>query len=573
MLRQIEALLLLKLSMAKNAWMRGQVLSAIAGVATIAGCLLLALLIGAVCVFLGYSLPDGGRSPRVPLLGGDAIVAVYLFIVVFGVLVKDLQSGDVVDFRKMLYLPISLKTVFIMNMVSALATPSAFVFSFSMSCFVAGLSLSLGPRMIGGLALLAAFLWMMGSWLYFFKSWLLILLESKRRRRVVAAVAIGVVAILGQLPSLLNFAFRGQPGSHSSFNPGSWLASLDAINAAIPFGWLPLGLQQLATGSALLAMTLCAGMAILGFLGVSLGYKATLRFHSGGGSKGVVAEGRKEAPPGSKPKTPLTLRTLPFLGEELSAVALASFLSFARHPHLRMQFLSSSIIMAVAFLPLFLTSYAGGKSPDGSGSEHLRHFVAFGAAILPYFGMFLPIHNMFGVDMAGFKSYILSPLDRRTILLGKNLASLPFVLGFTLACLLLGFAFLGVGPFDLAMALLAAFQIFLIQASLGNYVSQLCAYPCRFDEAFKPSKKTNKQMFSGFIAFFCMPLSVLPAASCFASGYLLSAVFGGAWLYAALPLSLLLLAVLALLYWLSLESAGKMLMRREVKILAALSAN
>jgi ABC-2 type transport system permease protein len=42
--------------------------------------------------------------------------------------------------------------------------------------------------------------------------------------------------------------------------------------------------------------------------------------------------------------------------------------------------------------------------------------------------------NQFGLDRDGFRSLILSPADRRLILLGKNLASLPVGAIFGTSC-------------------------------------------------------------------------------------------------------------------------------------------
>jgi hypothetical protein len=50
------------------------------------------------------------------------------------------------------------------------------------------------------------------------------------------------------------------------------------------------------------------------------------------------------------------------------------------------------------------------------------------AAVVLMFGMLGPIGNQFGYDRSGFLAFVLSPAPRRDVLMGKNLAVLPFAL-------------------------------------------------------------------------------------------------------------------------------------------------
>src|SRR5439155_20720203 len=70
----------------------------------------------------------------------------------------------------------------------------------------------------------------------------------------------------------------------------------------------------------------------------------------------------------------------------------------------------------------------------------LRPLLAYGASamVLLFAGLQL-IGNQFGYDRAGFRAYVLSPIPRRDILLGKNLAVAPLVLSLGL----LGFIIVG----------------------------------------------------------------------------------------------------------------------------------
>ena len=67
---------------------------------------------------------------------------------------------------------------------------------------------------------------------------------------------------------------------------------------------------------------------------------------------------------------------------------------------------------------------------------------------LPFtlFMLFQFVANQFGLDRDGFRVFVLSPVSRRHLLLGKNLAMAPVTAGFGIALILLLSVWLKVPP-------------------------------------------------------------------------------------------------------------------------------
>src|SRR5215218_7061767 len=105
---------------------------------------------------------------------------------------------------------------------------------------------------------------------------------------------------------------------------------------------------------------------------------------------------------------------LPWVPVPASAVALATLKSWTRAPEMKLALLSP-IIMLVVFSRM-LTGAA-------AAPELMRPLRTAGiAAFVLVLGMAGPMGNQFGFDRAGFRAFVLSPVLRRSILMGKNLA-------------------------------------------------------------------------------------------------------------------------------------------------------
>ncbi len=577
MLEQMEALFLLKLALLRNRLRRGQFLPGLFAALTVISSALGSAVMFAIFFVIGLKMA-ASRPLDFVLLLSDVVVLFYILFIIIGFLVE-LQVSEIIDFRKMLYLPISLRMVFLMNMGISLITPSSAFMVSAVAGFVLGSSFPLGAAMLAGLLFLPAFLWMIGAWLYFARSWVAEMLENKRRRRAVAAAAGLLIILITQAPNLV-FNIGGRRQSRWEYTSvqktpyykkaddmrGFWLGrggALEDANRIIPFGWLPLGLSSISRGEYGTASASLLGMALLGLAGYSLGYRATLRYHSGGGAKGAVASDRKTGSVRpAPPRTPATLRGLPFLDEQTSAVAAASFLSFVRHPQLRIH-----MVMPIVFI--LIAAAAAGIRKGGQGPATL-YLMSAAAALMPFLGSAGVLWNAFGTDMAGFRAFVLSPVSRSRILMGKNLAVLPIVaLPGTLFLVLLSFFFhFGAAAFVLAM--LAAAQMFIMQCAIGNFCSIFFPYPCRFDQV-QDRNVSNRKLLGGLLSWFLTGLSLVPVMLLHFSPLILLKLLSVDAPLICVAASAIFLLILTAAYRATIGLSSVFLEGREMKILQELA--
>ena len=84
------------------------------------------------------------KEQALPVLAiTDALVFFFCIIWLVSIL-AEVQRSDVVDLRKMMYLPVSLRSVFIINFAFSLLTPAGVLFVIPGMAFVAGLAIRHG---------------------------------------------------------------------------------------------------------------------------------------------------------------------------------------------------------------------------------------------------------------------------------------------------------------------------------------------------------------------------------------------------------------------------------------------
>jgi hypothetical protein len=180
------------------------------------------------------------------------------------------------------------------------------------------------------------------------------------------------------------------------------------------------------------------------------------------------------------------------------------------------------------------------------------------------------LSNQFGLDRDGFRSLILSPADRRHILMGKNLAALTLTTGLGLLMLVLVSAWLHLSWMAFVAGLFQFFTMLLGAALTGNLLSIYVPYriqPGSLKPTKMPALATLTMIFCNmFFSLVTAPGFIPPLA-----GYL--------WNSAGLPegvpvnliLSVVIAALAALIYWEMLGPLGRLLQRRETKILAVVT--
>jgi hypothetical protein len=244
-------------------------------------------------------------------------------------------------------------------------------------------------------------------------------------------------------------------------------------------------------------------------------------------------------------------------------LALATLRSLLRAPEVKMALASSVISILIVGAMIFL------RSPP-SLTDGTKPFVATGAVAFSTFILVQFFTNQFGFDRDGFRSLILSPADRRHILLGKNLAILS--VGFSLGLILLALVSMWLHlPLLAAVAAVLQLMTLLLIASLGgNLLSILMPFRIQ-PGTMKPTKMPGLAMLVMILCQLLLPVAMIPV---FVSPLL-------AWLWhrgdlpAYVPVNLicsaLLCGAMVLIYWQALTPLGRLLQRRETKILGVVT--
>jgi hypothetical protein len=576
---QLKIILWLRWRLARNQWTRnggiGAVIAAVIAVAmfVLGGTSFVGALLGGI-----FGL--GEAKPFVVWAVWFGITLAFLFLWMLG-LINELQRSESIDLQRLMHLPVALGQIFIINYIASHLTLSIVIFVPAMMGLAAGLVLSRGPAMLLLAPLALTMVFMVTAWTYLLRGWLASLMANPRRRRtVMMAITLGFI-LLAQGPNLyFNIIRRSDRHSPAApqgeqnprrlqKNPNEEkLNRLLAAQKFVPLLWLPVGAGALADGRPLPALFGALGGFAIGVLGLRRAYRSTVRFYQG--------ETNSKAPVHVKPKSVQTGATtsgkerrrflalrLPAVPEQATALALATFRSMIRAPEVKMVWASSFFVPLIVGGSLLLRSPA--KIP-----ELMKPFIATGAVVFSVFLLVQFFANQFGLDRDGFRALILSPVARRLILLGKNLACLPAGAGFGVVLLAFISVWLRLHLLILVAALLQLFALLLLAALVGNMLSILVPYRIQ-PGSMKPTKMPALAMLLMVLCHLLFPMAMLPVFV----PPLAELLWQKAGWPSAVPVNLLLsgmlAALMAFVYWQTLDPLGRLLQRRETKILGIIT--
>jgi ABC-2 type transport system permease protein len=532
-----------------NQLKRGGIANVVVLAILAAGAVLLSLGLFAMFVLIGvFALPEA--SPTVLMYIWDGVAVAFLFFWMIGLL-ADLQRAEALSLDKFLHLPVSLSGAFVLNYLASLVSLTLVLFLPAMIGLLLGSVISHGPAMLLLVPLLAAFLLMVTALTYQFQGWLASLMVNKRRRRTVIVLLTGGFILLSQLPYLINFMQPWQ-SRHEGFvkeHAERWRAvqagkitgeefqkwqeetqrkqnaenqqtmhHVEAVarlaNLFLPPGWLPYGAKAAAEGNYLPVFLGTLGMGLLGAASLWRAYRTTVRLYMGqftAGSKQMPAipEAAKSAesstPP--RPAKPTARRpgllewNLPWLSEETAAIALGGFRSLWRAPESKMLLLTP-LIMVLIFGGIFMR-----HSMDlPIAVRPLLPFAAMGMILLT---MVQLVGNQFGFDRGGFRVFVLCPARRRDILLGKNLAVVPFAFTMGAAALIL-LQIVYPMPIDYFLAIVPQFiSMYLLFCLLANCLS-IIAPMAIASGTLRPSNAKMIPVLLNVAYMFLFPIVVAP---------------------------------------------------------------
>ena len=574
---QLKTILWLRWRLTRNQWRKGgNVGAAIAGVVLVAGLILAAAsFVGAIIVGL---LALGDAKPVVVMGVWLGLSAAFLFFWLIG-LISELQRSETIDLQRLMHLPVQLGQIFIVNYAASHLTMSIIVMVPAMLGLAIGLTFSRGLSMILMVPLALSMVFMITAWTYCLRGWLATLMSNPRRRRAIIMGLTTAFILLAQAPNLYFNVIRRtdrREGETREERRKRQEWTQDEIDraikaqAALPPLWVSIGAKNLAEGRAWPAMLGTLGGLAIGGLGLRRAYRSTLRFYHGetGGKASAhkPATARARAPAAAvASRQSLLSRSLPRVPEQAAAVALATFQSMLRAPEVKMQWATSFLVTVMVGAPLLFRQ--GSTLPAWAGP-----FVATGVVVFSMFLMVGFVVNQFGFDRDGFRAFVLSPVERRLILIGKNLAALPAAATSATLLLVILTIWLRLSPLVFLATLCQLVIGLCLWAIGGNLLSILVPYRIQ-PGSMKPTKMPALAMLMLVLSQMAMPLAMSPVFFPPLIGWLAERAGGPPAAVLNLVLSLGLALVMIAIYKASLAPLGRLLRAREIRILETVSVD
>ncbi len=579
---QLRTILWLRSRLTRNQWTRNGGLGAVIAVFVGVGVILLGGLsfVGALLTGM-YGL---AKATSLQLLViWLAMTLAFLLFWMIGLL-AELQRSETIDLQRLMHLPVALGQMFVVNYLASHLALSIVLMLPAMLGLAVGLVFARGPFMLLLLPLVVSMVFMITAWTYCLRGWLSAMMSNPRRRRTIIMTITFAFILLGQAPNLyFNVIHRFDHPPAKTATPAEVQRQraerqaeerqlrdrFFAIQNFIPPFWLPVGARALAEGRVSPAIFGALGCFALGALGLRRAYQSTLRFYRGDSktkhqpqTETVSAPGAVTAP--ARDSVRFLEWRPPLVPEPAIAVALATLRSMLRAPEVKMAWATSFLVTLILGVSIFYRSASQLPEPA-------KPFVLTGATAFSMLMLFQFLANQFGFDRDGFRLLVLSPVERRQILLGKNLAAL-------LPGVLFGLVFLGLVSVGLHLAVVTMvatlFQLLtavLLAGLLGNCLSILVPYRIRAG-SMKPTKMPALAMLTMFLSHLLFPLALAPVFVPPLVEFLWRLADLPPWVPMNLLLSIGLAGLVAIGYWLALAPLGRLLQRRETKILNTIIA-
>lgn len=564
---QLRALIWLKWTLFRNTMRsRKAVVNSVASMLGTLAALLLALLIAVVLGIAAYGLTalESERNPNRALLIAQAVHSGMFFVfmvmafvyMMWAIIPLGLSGGNRFDAGRLLLYPVSLRKLFAIDWLSELTSlGSIFAVPIILAVSVgSGLGhANVARALLAGLCT-ALFGIALAKWL----STSLGALIQKRRTRgetlvalLGAAVGIGG-ALMGQIAPFIaqhGTAFRGMRWTP----PG-------AAAVALSSGLRPGG----GPAYALALLTLLAYSSLL----VAVTYWTARRAALGmGGTKRGKA---RKQPLGPIEKEPGW--NLPLLSGELSAVIEKELRYAMRNAQLRMMMLVPLVLIVLRLAQQSRFGVGNGRSGRSFAPEEVGklgidfwHYtdglLAAGGVLYVFLILASLACNLFAYEGAGMRAFILSPLDRRTILLGKNITVSFLALIFsTLLIIVNQIVFRDLSAGAIIFAALSFLLFSALVSLIGNWLS------IRFPKRLEFGKRMNASGVAGLLLIPLILAMMIPPLLAAVAGYFTESL---AVKYATLTL---FAGVAVALYYLLINRQGHLLARSEVNILEVVGA-
>ena len=473
------------------------------------------------------------------------IIFAFLYML-WATLPLSIGGGSQFDPGRLLMYPISLKKLFALDLLSELTSLSSV---FAIPAIVAiALGAGLATGSIAKTLLAAALAILVGLALAKWLATAIGALTKKRRTRGETVLAL-VGAIAG-----LSGAFMGQLWP-IIIRHSEWFQSLRWTPPGAAAVAMSEGLTETGAGSYAIALLVLLAYSLLLIYAT---YWVAQRAVLGKGERQGRRIARESVVNGNYAGW-----QLPLVSSDLSAVIEKEARYALRNAQLRMIALMPLILLAVRFM----NTRRLGRTAFSSDSVHAADFLYYGRGLIASGGVlyvFLILAgiacNSFAFDGGGLRTLILSPLDRRKVLIGKNLVIVLVCLIFSSALLVINQLVFGDLEPTILLFVLLSFIIFAVTMSVvGNWFS------VRFPKRMKFGKRLNVSGVAGLLLLPMMFLMAAPPLVATIIGYLSRSL-----LLEYVTLGLFALCAL-LVYFPVVRMQGRSLERHERDVLEAVS--
>lgn len=560
-MHQLSTLIWLKWTLFRNSMRSSKaVVSRVATVLGILAALALALVVAAALGAVAYAL----TSPEIGFRGSSGQAsqregipsAEFIFFSLFSLCylfwaIVPLSTGSSRQFDPghLLLYPINLRRLFAIDLVSEVTSLQA-IFAIPAILSI-GLGAGLGARNVPGAMLIALLAIVFGIVLSKWVSTSLgSLLRKKRTRGETLLALVGVVvglggALFGQIaPTIFRHA--------ESISALRWTPP-GAIAFALTEGLRPGG----TAGYALAVAGVIAYSAVLAMVTFWLARRAIL----GGGKR----KRKREAALVNRAEENYAGWDLPLASPSLSGIVEKETRYILRNAQVRMMALMPLILIVIRVMNkrnFDPQSLEGGAGLSADFFTYANVLVATSGVLYVFLILSGLFCNQFAFEGAGMRALVLSPIDRKKILIGKNLATSLVALIFSAALLAVNqLLFQDMTRGALFFAILSFLTFAGMMTVMGNALS------VRFPKAMKFGKRSNVSGVVGLLLIPMIGILMLPPLAAVAAGFVAG----------SLLIEYVTLGVLAAIsigfYLLIIASQGESLQRRELEILEAVKSS
>jgi hypothetical protein len=614
--QHLTLIIWLRWRLSYNQWRRAGKINAVLTVGLVIGAVISAVLAFFVSLVAGCLLLSKAEPDHMMFIW-DLLILSFLFLWSMGV-VMELQRTEFLSLEKMLQFPISPTGAFLLNYLSSLVSLAIILFLPTMVGLSIASVVTHGPMMLLLFPLVFGFMLLVSAPTYQFRGWMATLMQDKRRRRTIITIVTVAFILMTQIPNIANMAFQRQRSekkvtdkqkemddklrnmqvkaelskqlSKDEIDPLEYARRLAELtdksaavkqekkdhrfrvisdtavvaNMAIPVGWLPYGARAAAAGNPWPGLLGSLGMSLLGMVSLWMSHRATMRMYTGQ----VKTTKSRRAVQKDRPKimaAPFLEKTIWRCSEQVSAVTYAGIRNMLRAPEAKMAIMSPIIMIAIFGSMLFF-------GPGKDMPVEANPFMAVAGIALTMIGTTQLMLNVFGNDRGGFRAFVLMPVERRDILLGKNLSVAPIAAILVIAVLVLIQIVLPMKLMHFAATLIQLVPVYVLVCLVGNLTSMFAPMAVATG-SLKPAQPKFLPIVIQMFAMMMMPLSLVPALAALLFELLLDKFAGGRWFPLYLIISVVELPLAVILYRFLLTKQGHLLQRRESKILEVVTAN